>query len=55
MIADKKLMNMFIKKKKEGGFINPAYERLNKILGIASFVIIVLIFISLLVMAFRDI
>ncbi len=45
---------MFIKKRKAGGFINPAYERMNQILSIVALVIIIIIFIFLLVMAFRD-
>lgn len=45
---------MFIKKKKEGGFINPAYEKFEKIMGMLVFCLIVVLFLIFLIMAIKD-
>jgi hypothetical protein len=45
---------MFIKKKKEGGFINPAYEKFERIMGILVLCLIVVLFLTFLVMAIID-
>jgi hypothetical protein len=42
---------MFIKRKKEGGFINPAYEKFERVMGIVTFIVIFCLFITLVIMA----
>jgi hypothetical protein len=46
---------MFIKKKKEGGFINPAYEKFELIMGKIVFIVILILFITILTWVFIDI
>lgn len=45
---------MFIKRKTKGGFINPAYEKFDKVMGIVIFTLVVILFIALVVMCFND-
>lgn len=45
----------FIKKKKEGGFINPLYEKVERAMGILLFIIIAIVFVVLIVMCIKDI
>lgn len=45
---------MFIKKKKEGGFINPAYEKFERTMGILVFCLIAVLFLIFLFMAIKE-
>ncbi|MBP1593210.1 MAG: hypothetical protein H6Q12_228 [Bacteroidetes bacterium] len=45
---------MFVKKNKEGGFINPAYEKFERIMGLVTLVVIVCLFVGLVFMAIKD-
>lgn len=45
---------MFIKKTKEGGFINPAYEKFERTMGIITFILIAVIFIVLVIICICD-
>lgn len=45
---------MFLKKTKEGVFINEKYEKANRIAGYAAAVAIIALFIVLLVLCFND-
>jgi hypothetical protein len=44
----------FLKKKKEGGFINPAYEKFDQIMGKLVFVMIVVLLVTFVVLALKD-
>ncbi len=45
---------MFVKKRKEGGFINPSYEKVERIMGLVTFVVILCLFLGLVIMAIKD-
>ena len=46
--------NILIKKKLEGGFINPKYERINKILGYVAIIAVIILFIILVWLVFNS-
>ncbi len=50
----KNRQNILIKKKLDGGFINPTYEKVNKILGYVAIVAVIILFIVLLWYAFTS-
>ena len=45
---------MLIKKKTDGGFINPTYERFNRIMGYIAIAAILIIFIVLIGLLFKS-
>ena len=50
----KGVTNMLIKKKTNGGFINPTYERFNRIMGYIAIAAILIIFIVLIGLLFKS-
>lgn len=45
---------ILVKKKLDGGFINPTYVKINKILGSVAIIAVIIVFIVLLWLVFRS-